>query len=88
MTPQSLLHVHPSIQAPLDPGFLPPILGNRKYRSAVAESQQTTTMTIALERENSLVSRGDLEILAPGSMYDTETLQLIEVTEYSVWHSP
>ena len=78
MSEQSLLHVQPQIQAPLDPGFIPAILANRSYRAAVAASKETTTFAIALERENGLVCRGDLEIFTPGSPYDADTLKFVE----------
>jgi predicted NBD/HSP70 family sugar kinase len=78
MTEKSLLHVVPRISAPLDPGFIPAILANRSYRTAVANSTKTTVMAIAVERENGLVSRGDLEILLPGTAYDAETLRVVE----------
>jgi len=78
MTTQSLLHIQPTIQAPLDPGFLPAILVNRRYRETVAEATDTTMLAIALERENGLVSHGDLEIFAPGSQYDMDTQRVVE----------
>ncbi len=78
MSKKSLLTVTPQFQAPLDPGFLPPILANRAYRKAVAESGNTTILAIAVERENDLVMRRDLKILSPGSAYDHDTLRIIE----------
>lgn len=78
MAKQSLLDVHPNIQAPLDPGFIPAILANRNYRAAVAKSDKTTTIAIALERENGLVKRSDLNILALGSEYDADTLRFVD----------
>ena len=78
MTQKSLLEGHPPIQAPLDPGYIPAILANRRYRAAVVKSENTTTLEVALERENGLISRGDLKILAPGSEYDADTLRIID----------
>ena len=78
MSKKSLLTVTPQFQAPLDVGFSPSILVNRAYRKAVAESKATTTLAIAVERENGLVMRRDLEILSPGSEYDHDTLRVIE----------
>jgi predicted NBD/HSP70 family sugar kinase len=78
MSVQSLLQVYPHIQAPLDPGFIPAVLANRNYRVATSTSQKTTTLAIAIERENGLVSRSDLQIFASGSEYDTDTLRVIE----------
>lgn len=78
MAGTSLLHVSPRIPAPLDPGFIPAILANRRYRTAVAESTKTTTMAIAVERENGLISRGNLEILKAGTGHDADTLRVVE----------
>jgi len=78
MSEKSLLHVYPSIQAPLDPEFIPAILANRSYRAAVAQSDRKTTLAIAVERENGLVSRNDVEIFAPGSEYDADSLQFVD----------
>lgn len=78
MTQKSLLKVHPPIQAPLDPGYIPAILANRRYRDTVAKSDNTTTLEVALERENGFISRGDLKILAPDSEYDADTLRIID----------
>jgi predicted NBD/HSP70 family sugar kinase len=78
MANTSLFHIRPRIQAPLDPGFIPAILANRNYQAAVAKSVQKTRIAIAIERENGLVTRNDLDILAPGSEYDADTLRVIE----------
>jgi predicted NBD/HSP70 family sugar kinase len=78
MSRHSVLYIHPKVRAPLDPKFIPAILANRSYRNAVAASENTTTLHIALERENGLVSRSDLDIFLPGSAYDWETLRVLE----------
>jgi predicted NBD/HSP70 family sugar kinase len=78
MKEKSLLHTQPRIQAPLDPGYIPAILANRSYRGAVAKSDNTTTIAIAVERDNGLVSRGDVNILSPGSEYDADTFRVVE----------
>ena len=75
---KSLLQIQPRIQAPLDPEFIPAILANRRYRAAVAQADRKTTLAIALERENGLVSRSDVAIFAPGSEYDSDTLRFVE----------
>jgi predicted NBD/HSP70 family sugar kinase len=78
MREKSLLYRQPRIQAPLDSGYISAILANRSYREAVAKSDNTTTIAIAVERENGLVSRRDVDILAPGSEYDADTLRVVE----------
>jgi hypothetical protein len=78
MSEKSLLHVYPRIQAPLDPGFIPAISANRSYRAAVKKFGNKARIAIAVERENGLVSRYDLEIFVPGSEYDTDTLRVVE----------
>ena len=78
MSTTALLNIHPQIQAPLDPEFIPAVLANRNYRAAVAKSGHAVTMAIALERENGLVRRNDLQICAPGSEYDADTLRVVD----------
>ncbi len=76
---QSLLTIYPKNNAPLDPGFIPAVSAIRNYRHAmIIAGQATTTLAIGIERENGLVSRHDLEIFAPGSAYDADTLRIIE----------
>ncbi len=77
-TTQSLLTAFPMIQAPLDPQFIPVILANRSYRHAVSASDSSTTLAVAIERENGLISRHDMQIISPGSTYDADTLRIIE----------
>ena len=78
MSHTSLLAVNPRFQAPLDPDFLPAILANRAYHNAVSESDDRTTIRIAVERENALIVRRDLEVFAPGSAYDNDTLRILD----------
>ncbi len=86
MIQQTLLQARPRIQAPLDQHFIPAVLANRRYREAVEASQHSTTFGIALERENGLVSRMDLNILEPGFGHDAETLRMIERhSKFLVW---
>ncbi|PIE33326.1 transcriptional regulator [candidate division KSB3 bacterium] len=74
----SLLTTFPTIQAPLDPQFIPAILANRSYRQAVSDSGTSTNLAIAIERENGFISRHDLQIFQPGSQYDADTLRVID----------
>ena len=73
----SLLQLRPAISTPLDPAFIPASLAHRRYREYVASADETTTLAIALERENGLLSRHDLSILAPGTPYDADTLRIV-----------
>jgi len=75
---KSLLEITPENKPPLDQGFCPAILGNRSYRNAVANSNDTCTMHIALERTDSCVARADLQIFNPSSEHDTDTLHYVE----------
>lgn len=75
---QSLLTAPPRMQAPLDPGFVPAILANRNYRAAIEAAKDTRRIAIAVERENGLISRSDLQVFAPGSAHETDTLRVID----------
>lgn len=74
----SLLEVKPNVSMPLDKGYCPSILGNRNYRNAVAQADNTSAMTVALERTDGCVSRLDLEVFTPGSEHDADTLRYVE----------
>jgi predicted NBD/HSP70 family sugar kinase len=73
----------PAIKAPLDPGFLPPVLFNRNYRRAVQASGKGLPLVLGLERENGLVSRYET-LLLPSS--DTSTLRYVErLVKFLLW---
>lgn len=74
----SLLEIKPNVTMPLDKGFCPSILGNRNYRNAVAQADDTSAMIIALERTDGCVSRLDLNVFSPGSEHDADTLRYAE----------
>lgn len=74
----SLLAVRPGIPAPLDPAFIPPVLARRAYRDAVRHAPRRILLNIAVERENGLVSRGDLDILEPSPDTLPDTLRIVE----------
>jgi hypothetical protein len=46
-----------AVLAPLDPHFQPPVLFHRDYVAAAKKSGRAVPFSIALERENGLVSR-------------------------------
>jgi len=75
---ESLLHVCPDRSAPLDPGFVPAARANARYRAAVRSADDTAVLLLALERENGQLRRSELEILAPGSRYDADTLRYVD----------
>ncbi len=77
-TDSSLLDVTPRITPPLDPHFLPAVLANRKYRSALKVCAKKVCMAIALERENCCVYRHDLDIFPAGTGHDSDTLRYIK----------
>ena len=82
----SLLDVAPKIPAPLDPEFRPAGLANRAYRRAVAASRQKVTVGIAVERQQGLVARHDVEVFAPGSAHDAATVRYLERTiKFLLW---
>ena len=82
----ALLDVAPLTPAPLDPAFRPALLANRNYRAAVAAAPRREPLNIALERENGLVTRRDLELLPLGGPHDAETLHYVERTvKFLLW---
>ena len=77
-TVKSLLDVSPRTVAPLDAGFVPAVLANRSYRTAAKKAGGKASAAIAIEREDGHICRGDVEILAPGSAHDADTLRFVE----------
>jgi predicted NBD/HSP70 family sugar kinase len=62
------------------------ILGNRSFRRAVAEAEETATVIVGIERNAGLVHRAALEIFAPGSPYDEESYTYVERTiKFLLW---
>ena len=62
----------------LDPDFTPPALANRAYRQAAAAGTQREALSIALERENGCVCRGDVDVLPASPETDARTLRFVE----------
>ncbi len=72
-----------AIKAPLDPGFLPAVLFNRRYVEAARASGKAVPLALGLERECGLVSRYDTLVL-PNS--DPETLRYVErIVKFLLW---
>lgn len=61
--------------APLDPGFQPAVLFNRRYAARAGASPAAEPLVIGVEREAGLVSRYETRVLAGG---DAETLRYVE----------
>lgn len=80
-----LLH-KPTIAAPLDPGFRPVSLGNRKYCEAVAEDARKTPLAIALERNDGCVSVFRTEVFDSGSDNEEATRTYVErLVKFLLW---
>ncbi len=87
---ESLLDVPPATRAELDPGFRPAILANRNYQSAVRTSAGNgngkETVSLALERNNGLVCRRDLDLLPASLGYDEDTYRYVErLVKFLLW---
>src|ERR1700744_5907094 len=68
---------------PLDPGFQPAVLWNRRYVDAARASGAAVPFVIGLERENKLVSRYETAIQPDAS---EETLFYIErLIKFLLW---
>ena len=80
MSDTSLLDVPPPTLPELDPEFRPAYLANRSYAAAVGAAGEggTARMSIALERNQGLIARRDLEVLAAGSPHDEATWRYVE----------
>lgn len=73
----------PTFIPPLDPGFQPAVLANRKYISDVRLSGEAVPLVLGLERENKLVFRFET-IVRPGAA--GETLRYVERTvKFLLW---
>jgi len=76
----------PAVGAPLDPGFLPMILGLNNFRQAVRDLPSRTRVIISLERNGGMVGRYELETPAPGSANDAEVVRLLErIVKFLLW---
>jgi predicted NBD/HSP70 family sugar kinase len=74
---------HPAIKAPLDPGFLPAVLFNRRYAETTRASGKGEPLVIGLEREGGLVSRFETSVMPDGG---EETLRYVErIVKFLLW---
>ena len=86
MQDTGLLDVKPAITPPLDPGFQPAILAERKYRDAVKRCAAPVQLVLGLERENGLISRYETSILPLEGGAADETLRYVErLVKFLVW---
>jgi len=77
-TASSLLNVPLKNPPPLDTGFMPAALANRRYREAVRSADKTARVAVAIEREDGHICRGDVDVLEPGSTHDADTFRFID----------
>jgi len=54
--------IKPKFQPPLDPGFRPPVLANRKFQEEVAASGEGVPLVMALEHSDGAVSRFETRV--------------------------
>jgi predicted NBD/HSP70 family sugar kinase len=83
-----LLNVSPKVTAPLDSRFCPAALVLRNYREAVKKSDSGIPLVIGLERENSLLSRFEMEVFPNNSSAENlnDTLLLVErLVKFLLW---
>jgi predicted NBD/HSP70 family sugar kinase len=70
-------------KAPLDPGFLPAVLFNRRYEETTRASRKGVPLVIGLEREGGLVSRFETSVMPDGG---EETLRYVErIVKFLLW---
>lgn len=79
----SSVRIQLSIPAPLDPGFMPPVLFSRHYLESARASGEAVPLVLGLERECGLVSRFETLVR---SVPDAETLMYVErIVKFLVW---
>lgn len=72
-----------AIKAPLDPGFQPAVLFNRRYVEITRASGKGLPLVIGLEREGGLVSRFETSVMPDGG---EETLRYVErIVKFLLW---
>jgi predicted NBD/HSP70 family sugar kinase len=73
----------PAIPAPLDPGFEPAVLFNRRYADSARLSGKAVPLVIGLEREGGLVSRYEAVVRAD---VGADTLRYVErIVKFLLW---
>jgi len=86
MLPTELVPVRPLFVPPLDPGYLPAVLFNRSFRSAVVESGASTRLAIGLGRPDGSVSAYETTVFAAESPRANENLFYVErLVKFLLW---
>jgi len=76
----------PPTVPPLDPGFRPAVLANRAFLRAVADSGDSVSLVIGLERGDGSVSRYETLVFAEGSEHaDANLLYAERVVKFLIW---
>ena len=79
------IEVSPAVVAPLDPGFLPAALFNRKYRELVA-ARGGVPLKLALERGDGSISAYCTSVCPAGSSYGLATMTYVErLVKFLLW---
>lgn len=82
----TMLLAKPSLVPSLDPDFHPIALGNRCYHQAVAHSNRTAPLALALERNDGCISVHQTRILNPERGSDDATLIYVErLAKFLLW---
>ena len=81
-----LLDVGPRTVPPADAGFRPAVLALRNYRRAVERAGGGVPLVVGVERENGLLSRFEMRVLAPDGKSDETTRFLVErLIKFLLW---
>ena len=81
-----ILSATPAVTPPLDPGFRPISLGNRRYKQAIAAAKSKVPLAIALERNDGQISVFKTEILPGSSSSDGATHLYVErLVKFLLW---
>jgi predicted NBD/HSP70 family sugar kinase len=62
MSHESFFHVQPTVVPPLDPGFRPAALANRRFREELRASGRAEPFALAVEADQGTIARHDLEL--------------------------
>lgn len=82
----TLIPVRPSIEPPLDPGFRPASLINRRFRERVEETGGGVPLRLALERADGALSTHSTRVFPPGSPLFAANLPFVErLVKFLLW---
>jgi predicted NBD/HSP70 family sugar kinase len=78
--------IRPAVVPPLDPGFRPASLVNRRFRQLVAESGGGAPLRLALERADGSVSTYETRVFAPGHpLFETGKPYIERIVKFLLW---